>query len=439
MGRKGLGKWGINSIKKMIKLLMIQPENREINRFRRLQFNNFSQITIPYLAAFADEQYFEITLIDEYCQSVPYKKFFDLIAITVNTPNAPHCYEISATFRAKGSKVVMGGPHATLLPDEVSNYCDFLLVGEGELIWSQFLEDYRNGNPKEIYRSVNPPLLEKLPIPRWDLLKRNHMMKGAVFATRGCPYSCRYCNLKQIYHNCFRTRPIDEVVAEIQAIRSKFFVFWDDNLFADAEYAKALLRAVKPLKLKWAAQATLRDCVNDELLSIAKSSGCLYLFVGLESFSEQSLENAGKTINRTADYKTIIDRIHSHGIMIQAGIVFGFDSDTKDVFNNTLAACERLGIDGTTVSILTPFPKTPIYEQFKAEGRLLTDDWSQYNSKTAVTFKPQNMSTQELLAGYTWFRKRFYSLGSFIRRMRVSRTNVVVNFVINLGYRLGIK
>lgn len=423
----------------MIKLLMIQPENREINRFRRWQFNNFAQLTMPYLAAFVDERYFEITLVDEYNGCIPYRKFYDLVAITVNTPNAPHCYEIAAAFRANGARIVMGGPHATLLPDEVYTHCDFLFVGESELTWGQFLEDFRKGRTKEVCQTVFPPLLEKLPIPRWDLLKRGRTMKGAVFATRGCPYNCRYCNLKQIYHDCFRMRPIDEVAAEIKAMKSKFFVFWDDNLFANREYAKNLLRAIIPLKLKWAAQATLRDCADDELLRIAKSAGCLYLFVGLESFSERSLENAGKTINHTDDYKPVIERIHRQGIMIQAGIVFGFDSDTREVFDSTLAVCEQLGIDGATVSILTPFPKTPIYKQFKNEGRLFTGDWSRYNSKTAVVFSPKNMSAEELLSGYIRFRRRFYSLGSFIRRMHVSRTNVAVNFAINLGYRLGLK
>jgi radical SAM superfamily enzyme YgiQ (UPF0313 family) len=418
----------------MIRLLMIQPENREINRFRRMQFNNFSQITIPYLAAFVDERVYEITLIDEYCQRIPYKKRFDLVAITVNTPNAPHCYEISAEFRKQNAKVVMGGPHVTLLQDEARNHCDYLLVGEGELTWRDFLDDFRCGNPKDIYKSDSPPILEKLPIPRWDIIKRNRTMKGAVFSTRGCPYNCRYCNLKQIYHNCFRTRPITDVLAEIQALKSSFLVFWDDNLFADKDYAKKLLRAIAPLKRRWAAQVTLRDTNDEELLSIAKASGCLYLFVGLESFSAQSLSEAGKGINRVDDYKPLIENIHRHGIMIQAGIVFGFDSDRSDVFDNTLAACERLGIDGATVSILTPFPKTPIYEQFKAEGRLLSEDWSRYNSKTAVAFKPKNMSAEELFEGYKRFRKQFYSLGSFIRRMRVSKTNIVLNFIINLGY-----
>lgn len=422
----------------MIKLLMIQPENREINRFRRLQFNNFSQITIPYLAAFVDENYFDITLIDEYNQRISYKKRFDLVAITVTTPNAPHCYEISARFRSNGAKVVMGGPHITLLPEEGKEHCDYMLIGEAEGTWPKFLDDYLNGKPQCRYDSLIPPLLENLPIPRWDLLKRNRTMKGAVFATRGCPYHCRYCNLKQIYHDCFRMRPVEDVVKEIQAFRSKFFVFWDDNLFADKEYAKKLLKAIAPLKCKWAAQVTLRDCADEELLRLAKSSGCLYLFVGLESFSIRSLEEAGKSINRVDNYKLLIERIHHHGIMIQAGIVFGFDSDTKEVFNDTLAACEKLGIDGATVSILTPFPQTPIYEQFKEEGRLPDVDWSHYNSKTAVAYIPKNMSAGELWNGYLKFRRQFYSLGSFIRRMRVSRTHVVINLIINLGYRLGI-
>ena len=423
----------------MISLLMIQPENREIKRFRRFQFNNFSQLTIPYLAAYVDERYYKITLVDEHCKQLPYNKQFDLVAITVNTPVAPHCYAISARFREAGAKVVMGGPHATLLPEEAKAHCDYLLAGECEITWPQFLTDFRNSAAREMYCSNTPPALENLPLPRWDLLKRRRMMKGAVIATRGCPYNCRYCNLKQIYQPQFRMRKVEEVVAEIQMLQTRFYVFWDDNLFADKEYAKSLLKALLPLKRKWAAQVTLCDCADDELLSLAKSAGCLYLFVGLESFSEESLHDAGKGINRVSEYAPIINNIHRHKIMIQAGIVFGFDSDSPEVFDATLAACEQLGIDGATVSLLTPFPKTPIYEQFKTEGRLLSEDWSKYNSKTTIAFIPRNMSAEELWNGYINFRKRFYSLGSFVRRMRVSRTNVPVNFTINLGYGLGIR
>jgi radical SAM superfamily enzyme YgiQ (UPF0313 family) len=176
------------------------------------------------------------------------------------------------------------------------------------------------------------------------------------------------------------------------------------------DYAKMLLRAMIPLKKRWAAQATLRDCDDEELLTLARDAGCMYLFIGLESFSEASLSDAGKSINRVQDYKPLIDGIHCHGIMVQAGIVFGFDSDTRDVFDNTLAACEALGIDGATVSILTPFPQTPIYAQFKQESRLLTEDWGKYNGKTEVVFQPKNMTPDELFAGYMRFRRRFFSL-----------------------------
>ena len=427
-----------DNLDQRITILLIQPENREINRFRWLQFNNFSQLTMPYLAAFIDENRYAITLIDEYCQKIPYHIRFDLVAITVNTPNAPHCYAISKEYRRRGAKVIMGGPHVTLLPDEASAHCDYILVGEGEIIWKQFLDDYVEGNPQKRYFSIAIPSLANIPTPRWDLLKRNRIMKGALFATRGCPYNCRYCNLKQIYHNSFRMRPIDDVITEIQAIRSLFFVFWDDNLFADSEYAKSLLRAMIPLKRKWAAQTALKECVDDELLALTRKAGCMYLFLGLESFAADSLDDAGKCINRIADYKPVIKRIHEHGIMVQAGIVFGFDSDTVDVFDHTLTVCEELGIDGATISILTPFPKTPMYEQYKSEGRLSGQDWSQYNSKTAVAFTPKNMTAAELFAGYNRFRRRFYSLKSFFRRMCKSRTNIPVNFILNLGYRLGV-
>ncbi|MCL1914623.1 MAG: B12-binding domain-containing radical SAM protein [Eubacteriaceae bacterium] len=423
----------------MIKLLLIQPENAEIKRWRRRQFNNFSQITMPYLAAFVDSRYFEITIIDEYNQKIPYSNNFDLAAITVNTPNAPHSYQISEKLRKAGVKVVMGGPHVTLMPDEAMQHADFIVAGEGEEVWPVFLEEFRLGNPKQVYISESPPRLDSLPAPRWDLVKRAPMMKGAVFATRGCPYNCRYCNLKQIYHAGFRKRPVIEVVEELMMSKSRFFVFWDDNLFADGIYAKELMRALAPLKRKWAAQATLKDCNDDSLLELAKAAGCLYIFAGIESFQESSLKDAGKEINQVDVYSHIIDKIHSHGIMVQAGIVFGFDSDTEDIFDKTLYTCEKLGIDGATVSLLTPFPKTPIYEQYKKEGRLTKEDWSHYNGKTAVAFSPSNMDEAQLWEGYARFIKRFYSIGSFIRRMSVSRTNILVNLAINLGYKLGIR
>jgi len=421
-------------------ILLIQPENKEINNFRRKQFNNFVQITMLYLAGFIDESLFEITIVDEYNQKIPFQKTFDLVAITVNTPNSLHCYKISKVYQDKGAKVVLGGPHVTLLPDEAESHCDYLMIGETEDTWPQFLDDFYNNRANKRYKTQFAPLLKNLPKPRWDLLKkRNSIMKGAIFATRGCPHHCRYCNLKQIYFDSFRTRPLHEVVEEVSSMHSKFFVFWDDNFFADKTFAKTLMKEIIPLRKKWAAQVTIKDCIDDELLENAKKAGCVYLFIGLESFSSSSLQEANKSINRIEDYQQIIENIHKHRILVQAGVVFGFDNDTPDVFEHTLKACETLGIDGVTVSILTPLPKTPIYYQMEEEGRLLTNDWEAYNGKTRVAYIPKLMTPQQLYEGYMKFRIKFYSMKSFIKRMKISKTRVLYNLLINLGYRLAVK
>lgn len=420
-------------------ILLIQPENNKINKFRRKQFNNFVQITMPYLAGFIDEAKYKITLVDEYQQRIPYGQSFDLVAITVNTPNSGHCYRMAEKFQAGGAKVVMGGPHATLLPEEVMEHCDMIVVGEAEQTWPQLLEDFYQGHYHQEYRSDAIPELRNLPLPRWDLLRRNTMMKGAVFSTRGCPYNCSYCNLKQIYHNRFRTRPAEEVIREISLMKSRFFVFWDDNFFADKAHAMEVMKQLRPLGKKWAAQVTLADCNHEELLEQASAAGCLYLFVGLESFSPSALRGVNKGINQVGKYEGIIGKLHKHNIMVQAGIVFGFDEDTPESFDQTLAGCEALGIDGVTVSLLTPLPRTPVYAQMKKEKRLLNEDWSLYNGKTDVVFQPLGMTPEQLYKGYLDFRRKFYSLPSFIRRMRVSRTHPVHNFVMNLGYRLAIK
>lgn len=420
-------------------ILMITPENEEINKFRKKQINNFIQITMPYLAGFIDESKYRICLVDEYNQKIPLEKNFDLVVITVNTSNATHCYEFATKFRDKGSKVVFGGPHATLLPYEAINYCDYIIIGEAENTWPQFLEDFYNNEAKTQYKCDEIPSLKGLPIPRRDLIKGRYFTKGSVFATRGCPYHCSYCNLKQIYKDSFRKRPINEVIEDINSIKSKYFVFWDDNFFGDIDYAKKLMKDLVKLRKRWAAQVTLERCEDEELLKLAKKAGCVYLFVGLESFSEKSLESVNKGINNVDRYRSLINLVHKNGISIQAGIIFGFDTDTKDVFIKTLKACNELGIDGVTVSILTPLPKTPLYYQLKKEDRLISTDWSYYNGKTRVAFFPKNMTPEELFNGYMWFRKNFYSIKSILKRLSVSRTNIIHNLIVNLGYKLSIK
>jgi radical SAM superfamily enzyme YgiQ (UPF0313 family) len=420
-------------------ILLITPENAEIKQFRRWQFNNFTQITMPYLAGFINETQYRITLIDEYNQRIPYNRPFDLVAITVNTPNATHCYQMAARFRAQGAKVIMGGPHATLRPAEVSRHCDHLAIGEAEETWPQFLDDFYHHRAREHYACERTPSLSSLPIPRRDLIGRRTFTKGAVFATRGCPFNCSYCNLKQIYCPEFRVRPIPEVITDIQSMQTDYFVFWDDNFFGDPDYTRQLLHALKSVKKRWAAQVSVDRCQDETLLRLAHAAGCVYLFLGLESFSPDSLASVNKGFNRVTDYQRIIALIHRCNISVQAGVIFGFDHDGPDVFAHTLQACEQLGLDGATASLLTPLPGTHLFDAMQAQGRLLSKDWADYNGKTRVAFRPARMTPDELFRGYTWFRQQFYSFASTFRRLRASGANPVHSFILNSGYKLSLK
>jgi radical SAM superfamily enzyme YgiQ (UPF0313 family) len=233
-------------------------------------------------------------------------------------------------------------------------------------------------------------------------------------------------------------RPIQEVIEDIKTIEQDYFVFWDDNFFGDIEYARQLMHELKPLRKKWAAQVTIDRCQDEELLNLVREAGCLYLFIGLESFSAESLASVNKEINNVVSYRQTIQLIHRCGISVWAGIMFGFDTDDQDVFKDTLTVCERLGIDGVTPSILTPLPGTPIFDQLKNEGRLLCSDWTNYNGKTRVAFQPKNMTAEELYNGYMGFRKHLYSFRSIMKRLSISRTNVMHNLMMNLGYKLSL-
>ncbi len=416
-----------------MRILLVTPENRFIKAFRRGQFNNFAQLTMPYLAGFVPRPH-RVTLVDEYNQSVDLDAPADLVGITCNTPNARHVYDLADAFRRRGRLVVLGGPHATLLPEEARRHADAVVVGEAERTWPQVIADAAAGRLKGLYRDEGAPSLQGLPRARRDLVRGRGLLGETVIATRGCPHRCSYCNLRQIYHPALRFRPVEEVVAEVRTFRSPFFTFWDDQLFMDAGYALKLFAGLAGAGKRWAAMVTLASTRNERLLAAAARAGCSCLFLGLESFSPESLRLANKAFNVVESYEEGVARIHRHNITVQAGIVFGFDGDDESTFEATLRGATRAGLDGATVSILTPFPQTPIFEDLRRAGRLLTDDWSYYNGKTAVAFRPARMSARQLWDGYMWFRRRFFAPRCVLERVRRSGVRRWQSLVLNLGY-----
>ncbi|MCL5960454.1 MAG: B12-binding domain-containing radical SAM protein [Chloroflexi bacterium] len=416
-----------------MKIEFITAESALTRKLREGEFIRFPQLTVPLLASLTPAD-IQVHHTDEIISEVDFSRPVDLVAITCNTPAAPHAYELAVRYRERGIPVVIGGPHPTLLPVESKRYVDAVVVGEAEEIWPRLIEDFRNRNLQPFYRSARPPCLHNLPHARRDLLNGRWYSKGVLFATRGCPNSCEYCTLPHLYHRKLRCRPVEEVAAEVASIKGKPIVFWDDNIAADPAYAKSLFRAITPCKKWWTGQATVKVGDDEELLCLAAESGCKAFFIGFESFSQASLDDTNKSFNRVGEYRELVARLHYYGIAVQAGMMFGFDGDSLDVFERTVEAANKIGIDNATISLVVPFPGARLFGRLVREGRILTRDWSKYNGKTDVVFRPNRMTAEELQAGFEWASRQFYSWSSIWTRLSRSRTGLEWNILRNVGY-----
>ena len=425
-------------IEKKYRVELITAESEDSRYVRHRRLIRFPQLTMPLLAAYTPDNWI-VTHTDEIVNKVRFDQAFDLVGITANTPAAPHAYYLASEFHKRGIKVVIGGPHATLMPDEVSQHCDAVVIGEAENSWPKLLRDFELGTLARRYHSCELPTLQNMPRPRWDLIKGRSYGKGVTIATRGCPFGCDYCTIPQMYKRKMRYRPVTEITEEVRHMPGKALVFWDDNIGANHTYAKELFKALTPLKRWWTSQATADIAFDDELMELAAKSGCKALFLGLETISQESLIGSNKRHNESAKYAEIIRRFHHYGIAVQAGVVFGFDHDTKRIFKDTVDFYRSAGLDSATISVLIPFPNTPIFNRLDSEGRILTYDWSKYNGKKDVVFKPANMSPHELLMGMEWAARQFYSTSSIVERMWRSKTGLWWNVIRNVGYHLALR
>jgi radical SAM superfamily enzyme YgiQ (UPF0313 family) len=417
----------------MPRLLLVTAASPEIRKVRRARVLNFQQITMPYLAARVPSAW-HVTHVDEEAERIDWNLEVDVVGITFHTPSAYHAYDIASHFRSRGACVAMGGPHVTLMPEEASQHCDVIFIGEAEGLWEEFLRGFERGSYLPVYQQNGLPSLEKVPMARKELFHRRDHTSGVLFATRGCPHRCDFCSVAVMYRHGHRKRPAAEVATEFASFSGKIIIFWDDNIAGDIEYARELSRMIAPYRKWWSSQASINAGRSDEFLEEAARSGCKQLFFGLESLSQESLCEVNKGFNRVEDYSRIIQRVHSHGIAVQVGIVFGFDSDPPEIFQDTVTFLEETGVQNATFNILTPFPGTALFRKLEAEGRILTRDWRRYNSRTEAVFQPKRMSLAELSTGFQYANQRFYSLGSIAKRLARSPVQIWWTLPLNLAY-----
>jgi len=382
-------------------------------------------LTGIHLAALTPAQH-EVRVIHQQVAPIDFNTDADLIALSFFSGFADEAYRLADAFKARGKRVVAGGPHASFWPEEVLEHCDAVVTGEAESVWADMLADANRGQLRPIYQGT-PPSLEGLPVPRYDLLPNAFFVKRVVQATRGCPFSCSFCSVPSLNPG-FRMRPVEEVIRDIQYDafphwwQRKIVWFWDDNLTAKRAYIKALLRAMIPLKRWWLTQASMDIAQDEELLDLMVKSGCIGVFFGIETFGKESLRAANKPQNQVAKYRQSIEALHKRGICVMAGFVAGFDGDTPQSIVAMAQNLYDIGVDVPFLSVLTPYRGTPLYEQFEREGRLLENRGSGFYNGYNVAFRPKHMSPEALLQAHRTLWRTAFSPSHVLKRIaRASR------------------
>jgi radical SAM superfamily enzyme YgiQ (UPF0313 family) len=422
-----------------VKVLFVSPGWPRGRLWGELGFK-FPSLSLAALAAVTPAGW-DVALWDENIEPSLPASDADLVAITAMTPQAPRAYELAARFRAMGTTVVMGGFHASNLPDEALQHVDAVVVGEGELVWPRLLADFGRRALQPLYRADALVEMTAIPPARRELFAgKKYLFTNTLQTTRGCPFDCEFCSVTAFYGRKYRKRPVAAVLAELAELRTKnsFAFFVDDNLVADRTYAMELFAGMKGMGCKWLSHAPIDFARDREFIRAAGEAGCVGMFVGFESLNQETLAAMGKVTNTAGSYLDDARVFRDHGIGILGSFVLGCDGDTPDVFPQLLRFCEEARLEAAIFPILTPYPGTDIRRRLEAEGRIVSNAWEDYDMEH-VTFQPRGMTAQELQGGYDWLNSAFYSFGSMYRRLWKLHRSVQVFGPMNFGFRSAIR
>lgn len=391
----------------------------------------------------------DVRFYDDRMEAIPYDEPTDLVALSVETYTARRAYQIASQYRLRKVPVVMGGFHATLCPEEVAGFAESVVIGEAEDVWPRLIDDVRHGTLEKVYRGSARPLLKGLSYDRRIFNGKRYLRIGLVEAGRGCRFQCEFCAIQSFFRSTHACRPIDDLVAELRMLRreKRFFFFVDDNFASNIPEAKALLRALIPLRIRWVTQMSINAAHDEEFLALLQRSGCQGVLIGFESLSPETLRRMRKGFNTMrGGYDQALANLHRYGIRVYATFVFGYDNDTPETFAQSLAFALRHRFYITAFNHLTPFPGTPLYQRLQEERRLLYERWwldedYHYNR---IPFVPEKMNPEALQQHCIAARRAFYSLRNIVWRglSPVNRSNLTMFFnffLINAMHRAEIR
>ncbi len=444
-----------------LKILLVTPETfdkAEGYTKEDISFIGFPSLSAAVIGALTPD-IADFKAIDEAVDPLQTAEDFndvdaDVVAISLNMSyKAKRAVRIASEFKSRGKIVVWGGVHVTSLFDyhrerfdtEVAPYADAIVLGEAEAVWAGLVEDVMNGRLQKIYRASGQPASTLWPVPAYHAVNtKPFLVKHSRQATRGCPLDCEFCSVTSFNGPTFRKRNARLIADEIRVALSEvstqkmntltqatssFFAFVDDNIGFDRQYFAGLLMELIEVKREfpkfaWGGQTTLYTIdkkvrykeVEYVLADLMQKSGCIAMFIGVESVSKESLAIANKNFNDVDKYPDQIKKFHDYGMMLNAGMVMGFDSDTPSVFDDTYEFLVKNRIEISLLNILVPLPGTDLYRRYASDGRIFDHDWENYDGRHVVYY-PSRMTPEQLETGFLNLWKDLYSLGAIAKRI----------------------
>jgi radical SAM superfamily enzyme YgiQ (UPF0313 family) len=368
----------------------------------------------------------DLAFYDDRIESIDYDEPADLVVISVETFTALRSYRIAAEFRARGAPVVMGGYHATLIPEEVRMHADAIVIGDAEPVWDQLMADARVARLRSVYDGRTRRELSGVRPRRSIFDGRPYQNITLVEYARGCNFRCDFCSITAFHHAAQNHRPAREVAAEMEETGSRRFFIVDDNIVSQPAKARELCREVTPLGVNWVGQASIHIAQDDELLAMLAASGCRGLLIGMESINPANLAAMGKDWNLAqASYADSLRQFRKHGLAVYGTFVFGYDEDDWSVVRESVAFAREHKLFLAAFNHLVPFPGTPLYRRLREQSRMLTDPWwlDPTGRVGDVTFRPKKLSAADLESACLWARRQFYSWPSICERLWDYRAN----------------